>query len=1179
MEIQAKNPLDSGAQSMTLFAFAEEFAEEGKLMKCAHRSTLLVAVLLITMSVAVTQAQNVTGAIAGNVVDETGLAIPGATVTITEAALGITRTSFTNGVGAFTFTALRPGQYTVLVELAGFASYELTDVTVVTNRQLSIGTVALMISALQETVTVTATGTIGQVETVTSDRSAVITADQLDAITVRGRDITSMLRVLPGVSYRPDSEATGEIVIGSYLPYIGGARRNWATFMIDGVPGNDLGSPHVSSHSISLDAIGEVNVQLNNFEADSGRNGGASVNVVTKAGTNDLSGTAYFYNRHERFRGENFFDKRNGIAKPLYRYNTFGGNIGGPLRTDKAFFFYNYEQWGVDTPQAANERTVPTPLERAGDFSQSFDLQGQLIPIRDPFTQQPFPGNKIPAGSINSDGQALMNFFPLPNNLDRGLTGGNFNYQFKGQEESQRYNNVFRFDFRPTTSDALFVRWSRWLQPSTRFRGGWDLIEHTFTYNDYAFGTSYTKVIGSNFVNELAFGRRSNGEANPQSDRFDLNRLTRAGVGYEGDQFHPEINPFKLLPMMQFGGFLPNVADVTFDRRFVNYGADYVYTINNALSWTTGRHNFKAGGYLESSRNVEGFGARSFPGRFIFSRDPSNPLDTGHPYANAMTGVFAEYREETTRIGQDASGWIGNAFIQDKWQPTAKLTVDIGLRLGKYSHYRQALASSSFVPGRFNAANAPTLYDPFLQDGVRVSRNSITGETGPAVLIGGLIPGSGEAGNGMVLDTDSAYPDNFQDPPPLVFEPRFGVAYDVFGNGQTAVRANVGVFHNTIQPGGLSWLQALNPPIQVSESIFYSTMDTFLSTAGTSFPANNAVGVVRDLPTPTMYNFTAGIQTEIGLGTVLDAAYVGTRGAHLTQTQNINTIPVGSRFLPQHQDATTGRPLADNFFRPYPGYGNINWYTNIGISDYDAAQIQLNRRYSGGLEYTVSYTLSRSRDYTSRDRQLVPLYRNPDTWSYGLSRFDRTHNLTISYIWDFPNIPTDNPIVKGLFDDWLVTGISTLTTGQAVGVGYSTVDNADHFGGGDSMFFVAGGVPPNLSGDPNLSSGDRTLERWFDTSKYSRPAGGQVGNGRKDDIRLPGVNDHGIRLAKRILLGGGQQLEIGWEIYNLFDHVNWLAVDTTARFDAEGNQVDQRFGKVISSGAPRTMQFSLRYRF
>ena len=236
-------------------------------------------------------------------------------------------------------------------------------------------------------------------------------------------------------------------------------------------------------------------------------------------------------------------------------------------------------------------------------------------------------------------------------------------------------------------------------------------------------------MIGSNFVNELAFGRRSNGEANPQSDRFDLNRLTRAGVGYEGGQFHPEINPFKLLPMMQFGSFLPNVADVTFDRRFVNYGADYVYTINNALSWTTGRHNFKAGGYLESSRNVEGFGARSFPGRFVFSRDPSNPLDTGHPYANAMTGVFAEYREETTRIGQDASGWIGNAFIQDKWQPTAKLTVDIGLRLGKYSHYRQALASSSFVPGRFNAANAPTLYDPFLQDGVRVSRNSITGET------------------------------------------------------------------------------------------------------------------------------------------------------------------------------------------------------------------------------------------------------------------------------------------------------------------------------------------------------------------------------------------------------------------------------------------------------------------
>ena len=288
---------------------------------------------------------------------------------------------------------------------------------------MSIGVVELGLAGLTEVVQVTATEQ-RVVETITSDRSALITEEQIETITVRGRDVTSMLRVLPGVSYEKDAEATGEIVIGSWLPEVTGARAGWSTVTIDGIPSNDIGLPSVSTHSMSADAVGEINVRLNNFTADSGRNGGANINIVTKSGSNDFAGGAYAYGRRERFRGQNYFDELNGIDKPLYRYSTLGGNLGGRIVQDKAFFFYNFEKWSVEAPVSASQATVPTAFERMGDFSQSFDSGGNLIVVTDPLTGMPFPGNRIPADRINPNGQALLNTFPAANATDLGLTGG-----------------------------------------------------------------------------------------------------------------------------------------------------------------------------------------------------------------------------------------------------------------------------------------------------------------------------------------------------------------------------------------------------------------------------------------------------------------------------------------------------------------------------------------------------------------------------------------------------------------------------------------------------------------------------------------------------------------------------------------------------------------------------------
>lgn len=1169
------------------------------------RPTLAFAVailgLLASLLVSGVAAQTVSGTVSGTVLDSTGQSLPGASVTLTNEETGADRSIQTGEAGAFLFAAVQPGRYTVRIELSGFTSYERKNVTLPPNEQLSIGSVELSLGSFSETVTTTAQGSF--VQTVSSDRSATITDTQLESVAVRGRDVVSLLRTLPGVSWTPEAEATGAGVIGTATPNIGGTRNSWNTVTVDGLPGNDLGLPAVFSHSINFDAVEEVKVQLNNYTAESGRNGGAQMNMITKSGTQIFKGSGYGFKRHERWNATDFFNNMNGIAKPLYRFTTLGATLGGPALPMKGdrnnlFFFYAFENWDVLNPLPLRQVTVPTELERMGDFSQSRDLNGNLIIVRDPFTRQPYPANRIPAGMINRNGQALLNIFPRPNALDASLTRGIYNYTFQESQDFPRRNNVARVDFRPTSADAIYGRFSHWYSDARSYSQGastWGLLAQRFTYNDYAFSMNYTRVLSSRLVNELSVGRRSSTEANPALNDTELNSRTRSAIGYTLGQFNPAINEFGLMPMMTFGGFIPNAAPAQFERRFVNYGADTFYSINEALSWSRGRHNFKAGLYFEYVRNREGRSASAFSGLFDFSRDPSNPLDTGHPYANALSGVFASYTEQTSRPGADGSARLVEWFVQDSWRATPKLTAEIGIRLGTYTQYAQRGASASFVPDRFDAARAPRLYAPALVDGVRVARDPATGATGPAVLIGGIVPGSGDINNGMVLSGDPNYPRWFKDRTPLLVEPRLGMAYDVFGDGKTALRANFGVFHNTRQAGLTSWEQAINPPLQFSPSIFYGTMDTFLQSTGVTFPGG-AIGVDRRERPPVLYSITGGIQQAIGWGTVVDVAYVGTRGRNLPQLRNLNTLPFGARFLPQNQDPTrSGTPLPDAFLRPYRGYGDIRFIDNSGVSDYNALQVSVNRRYTQGVQFGLAYTLSRSRDFTSSQElpfignSQVPIYRDVREWTYGLSSFDQTHVAVINYTWELPRASArlDHPVVAALLDNWTISGLTSFASGTPAGINFTTVDNADILGGGDAQYVcVVGGctggpvVPVIVRGNPKLERGERSLERWFDTSAFARPARGEVGNGRKDMIRLPGVRDTGIVLTKRIPVAGPTRFaQFRWEIYNVFNTPQYNAVDTTARFDIQGNQVNRRFGQVFSTRPPRVMQFSLRFTF
>ena len=307
-------------------------------------------------------------------------------------------------------------------------------------------------------------------------------------------------------------------------------------------------------------------------------------------------------------------------------------------------------------------------------------------------------------------------------------------------------------------------------------------------------------------------------------------------------------------------------------------------------------------------------------------------------------------------------------------------------------------------------------------------------------------------------------------------EPRLGLAWDLTGDGKTAIRASAGVFHNTRVSGNVNWQASRNPPLQLNPQIFYGTMATLLQSTGSTFPST-VQGFDKNIETPTLYSYTAGVQRDIGWRTVLDVAYVGSQTDHLLQTINLNTVPYGARFDPANQDPTRpGNPLPDNFFRPYPGYGDINYFLNNGIANYNALQVQANRRFSHGLQFGVAYTFSRSRDYTSATETgttpgRLPTYSDVREWTYGLSSFDQTHVAVINYTYDLPKVSSlwNNVVVRAVLDDWQISGITAFSSGTPSGVALALQDSAtDLTGGGDGTRVV-------VTGDPVLSRGDRIV--------------------------------------------------------------------------------------------------------
>jgi hypothetical protein len=1160
--------------------------------------------LVILISAAAVGAQTVTGEISGTVLDESGASVPRAVVTLANENTGARRTASSTELGNFVIPALQPGAYSITVTSPGFRAFQRRGIQVTANERVTAGEIRLRVGETTETVTVRSEGELVQTES--AQNTALLTPQQLDRMVIRGRDVMNLVRLLPGVSQGAirDGGQAGETdtglgndlggLYGTFTPNVSGTRAYWNTVTLDGQTGVDVHLASLFNQVTSVDAIAEVKVVQNNYNAEYGRNSGPQINLVSKGGSREYHGTLYWFKRHEQFNANNFFNNRDGLPKPLFRYTTLGGTLGGPVYIpgrfntgkDKLFFFYSREDWRIREPLSVGRVTMPSALERRGDFSQTLDQNNRLVVIRDPASNAAFPGNIGPASRINRNGQALLNLFPLPNVLDRAITAGNYNYQFQEIRETPKFTNLLRLDLLPARNDTITVRVRNYNSDSRGYAGmaavnsNWPQFRHHYLFTEDSAKVGWTRVVKTNIVNEFSTGFRDLGERGAgtlTSDGF--RTLIRTEAGFNVGQFYPASNPHNFIPSLSFGG-VPSAANVAFDRRIPINAGDQRYDLVDNLNWIHGSHSFKFGVYYERNWSSEGPRAPSFSGSFDFSRDPNNPGDSNWAYSNAILGNFRSYTEPTARFKgyglNDAIEW----FAQDTWKATRKLTLSYGLRFSSLSPWRLRQPDregSLFLLSRYDRTKVPPLFEPALNAaGVRSARNPVTGELAPAVFIGAMVPRVGDPFTGMVLADDRSVPKGYIPRPGIQAAPRFGFAYDLFGNGKTAARGGFGITKQTQLSNNTYIYQMVEtqPPRSFSPQIYYNSIDNFLQAQGVIFPGN--VGAISSIVVPSVYNYSFSIQHALGLSTVVDVGYVGNVGRHLLQRRNLNLLPYGARFQASNADPTNRAvALPDVFLRPYRGYGDIPLIETSGTSNYNGLHVSANRRFSGGLQFGVAYTWSKAMGLTNSDDQLLPTYQSYRNWLYGKLGFDQTHKLVVNYLWSLPRASklVNHAAVRALFDNWEWNGITTFSSGVPQGVGFSTTDNADLAGGGD-------GVRVNAIQRAVLSRGERTFARWFNTQAFARPARGDTGNAAKDQYRLPGINNWDVTFLKRIPIGGEKRyFQLRWELYNAFNHTQFLAVDSTARFDPAGAQVNARFGQAISARLPRVMQAALHFYF
>lgn len=1063
-------------------------------------------------------AQTDAGSLRVVVLDQSRAVVPGATVLLTSAATGATQQAVSDGDGYATFTPLVRGSYDVRTELPGFRTVELRGVTVDVNERKFVR-VTLDAAAAAETVEVTAQRTALQTED--GSIGQVVQGEVAVQLPLAARRYTELALLIPGTS--PSTMTVETRGPGWFVS--NGNYHTQNNFLLDGFD-NNQGTQNAQSLSAQVvqpnpDSIDQFKVQTNSFSAEFGRSAGAVVNVSIKSGSNDVKGSAWYYNRDAALAAKSWNANTFGLAKDDLGWHQGGATVGGPLVAGRLFYFGSYEGFRQDFT-TSGVSTVPTLAQRQGLFNSD---------IRDPQTGQPFANRTIPQSRIDPLGRKVFDLFPEPNRDGRAVAGGRFvdNYAWQRPGEENTHKFDVRSDYVLDGNNRMFARYSFLQQDIFRERLFPTLGEGTSNQGEQfnrnqSLGLSWTRIFGSRLVNEARFGYNRTHSRFAHAAADDQNAEAFGFVGLPAEYLTTGG-----IPLMDFN----NYADLGIRNFRPQFQNPITYQALDTVSMLFGSHNLRTGVEARIKRNeLLDVSRRSPAYRFTgeYTGDDVADLLLGTPFSlNATTVPVVDWRQQAF-----------SAFVQDDWKVTRDLTLNLGLRYEYATPYYGAGANRNinfdFATG---ALILPTGDDRYLMD---TDRNNV----GPRL---------GFAWQAL--------------PERVVLRGGYGVFYSL-----EDMRGSEGII--ALNPPTLvdATIQRENnsapPPIRLSDPF------------PTDLTANynpSTVGVkarAQDQRAATVQQWNVATEFLLPWQSTLEVAYVGNRGANLLGVLPVNGVPFGinggvaaNRPYPQWRQVdvniTEGQSVYNALQLKLEKRQSRGLYL-LASYTYARAEDEVGAWGAGGS----GAQLILAPDFSNVD-QVLRGERGPN------GQIAR-HRFTFTQVWQLPigrgrAVGGDmSPVLDALVGGWQVSSITSVLSGLPLNVTLSRAGTDPATGRNYSFFDRNGGyLRPDLVGAPNASS-DAGADRfaYLNGTAYAVPALNTPGNAPRNSAWGPGSWTTDLSLVKRFTFNG-LSADLRAEAFNVFNHTNYANPNT--------NFGTANFGIINSAGLPRIVQLAVRLGF
>ena len=1185
---------------------------------------ILVPVIFVFACVAAVAQQN--SEIVGTVTDQTGAAVPDATLTLKQNETGYVYNAVSNDTGGYAFPGLNVGTYSLKATAKGFEGYTASGLTLNVSQTLA-QEIKLTIGA--ETVNVAVTADALQVQAETNEVSTLISGEQVTEIATENRNFTALAALGLGVSSNlPDNNPPSASASSASIS-VNGLRESHNIWLLDGAEADDRGGAGGMSVMPSMDSIAQFQVLASNYPPDYGISSGATFSLALKSGTQKYHGELWEFFRNNDLDANDFFNKYERSCDPncdasytpvpKLRQNIFGFNGGGPLfiphvyntNKQKTFFFYNME-WrkiiqasapstnptipDADRPVAGTDLdyvaplyspnqvlTVPTAAQVPDPAFQAKLAAAGLIPGQN-FPTAPNGGQIVPASLFDPNAVLYYQSSLIPH-------------------PSTSTGQAVTSEATPTTVTEEVVRIDH------KINDKWQVLGH-FLHDSQA--TGYADAdLGWNSETYQTISSVENNPSNSAaiklSGEISPTMLVEASMNYDGNIINITNSPNALSPSgwttnnfftnsgsNQYSGISGlngngfGISEETGYGAWHNAAEDYEPRVD--LSYTRGKHAMKFGfSYNRYTKNQQL--QADAAGDYGFSQNQTGTGaggNSGDPWISMVIGLSTGFSQPQSMSIRHYVNNTPSVYANDNWKVSPRLSLQLGLRYDALPHaWERNNQLANFDPTQYIqtppiwSATTPGAIDP-----------SSAGVEAPA--------GFGGASyylNGMVIPGQNGVPRGLVNNDYATLQPRVGFSYDLTGAGKTILRGGFGTFYERLQGNDIYGVANSNLPFEYTPSVgsvYYSNPHcSWESTASTANSANclsvtnlpvlpaSLTSIATSYKPPATAQYSLGIQHELRPSIIWVIQYVGNLAWHQNIDRNINTFPINTPYALRSESASTGLPGAiypagSNELRTYQGYGGITQEENTTNSTYNGFQTGLRLQNRWGLSGELDYTYSHNIDLTDTDLSTVS---NPWNLKYDKagSGYDRRHIVQTNYVYKLPIFNRGTGLLHSTLGGWEVSGTFVAETGEPLASGF----------GGENDSVGLGGGYTNRSNIVNKIHYSRRVGDWFDTVAdggtaadpqapptpgYAGGANLGFGDGRRDSFIGPGRVNFTTSLYKSFAVTERAHFEFRAESYNTFNHTEFSSVNAT--YSTSGN-----YGQVTGDWSPRVLQLGAKFVF